>query len=103
MNFDNLEGLAQALFEESGDALFLLDPETEQLLDANATAQRLTGFCLRDLLRMPMAQLIRFGGQGGLRRLRESTSRTSAFHSQEGYFLCTMQPELWIPINLTVS
>jgi PAS domain S-box-containing protein len=103
MLYDNLEGLAQALFEESGDALFLFDPDTEHLLDANAMAQRLTGFCVRDLLRIPMAQLLHFGGASGLQRLRQATSKSSTFHSQEGYFLCTTNPEVWIPINLTVS
>ena len=44
MKHDHLEGLAQALFEESGDALFLFDPDSHQLLDANSTAQRLCGF-----------------------------------------------------------
>ena len=34
--------LSRALFEEAGDALFLLDPQTDQLLDVNPTAERLT-------------------------------------------------------------
>jgi PAS domain S-box-containing protein len=103
MRYENLEGLAQALFEESGDALFLFDPNTEQLLDANAVAQRLSGFSLRDLLQLPMPQLIRFGGKDGLQRLREATGKSVAFHAQEGYFLRTIQPDVWVPINLTVS
>ena len=36
--------LARALFEESGDAMFLLEPETDQLVDVNSVAVRLTGF-----------------------------------------------------------
>jgi PAS domain S-box-containing protein len=103
MRYENLEGLAQALFEESGDALFLFDPSNEQLLDANALAQRLSGFSLRDLLQLPLPQLIRFGGKDGLQRLREATGKTVAFHAQEGYFLRTVQPDVWVPINLTVS
>jgi PAS domain S-box-containing protein len=102
MNYADTEGLAQALFEESGDALFLFDPETEQLLDVNSKAQRLTGFPLRDLLRMPMTELFRFGA-AGLDRVREAASKTGTFHSQEGYFLRTVRPDVWIPINLTVA
>ena len=103
MRYENLEGLAQALFEESGDALFLIDPDTEQLLDANAVAQRLSGFSLRDLLQLAMPQLISYGGQGGLQRLREATGKTVTFHAQEGYFLRTIEADVWVPINLTVS
>jgi PAS domain S-box-containing protein len=103
MNHDASEGLAQALFEESGDALFLFDPETDELLDANAKTQRLTGFSLRELLRLPMDQLFLFGGPGGLQRVRQASMRTGTFHSQEGYYLRTVHPETWIPINLTVS
>jgi two-component system, cell cycle sensor histidine kinase and response regulator CckA len=103
VNLDSSEGLALALFEESGDALFLFDPDTDQLLDANAKAQRLTGFSLRELLRMQMEQLFLFRGHGGLQRLRQATGKSGTFHSQEGYFLCTVQPETWIPINLTIS
>ena len=36
--------LARVLFEESGDALFLLDPELDQILEVNPVALRLTGF-----------------------------------------------------------
>jgi len=36
--------LAQTLFEEAGDALFLFDPETETIIDHHPLASRLTGF-----------------------------------------------------------
>ena len=44
MNRDYSEGLARALFEEAGDALFLFEPQTDRLLDVNPVAERLTGF-----------------------------------------------------------
>jgi PAS domain S-box-containing protein len=103
MKSTDQEGLARALFEEAGDALFLLDPETDQLLDANAKAQRLTGLPLRDLLRLPLDHLVRFGGPGGLQRLRGAAGKSGTFHSQEGYFLLTASPGVFIPVNLTVS
>jgi PAS domain S-box-containing protein len=103
MNYDGLEGLAQALFEESGDALFLVDPETDQLLDANSTAQRLTGLPLRELLRLPLDRLLRFGGPGGLKQLRSAAGESGAFHAQDGYSLCTAQPDVYTPVNVTVS
>jgi PAS domain S-box-containing protein len=59
MNYDQFQGLARALFEESDDVLFLLDPETGHLLDANAAAQRLTGFPLRSMIDTPVSDLFR--------------------------------------------
>jgi PAS domain-containing protein len=103
MNYDRVEGLAQALFEASGDAQFLLDPESDQLLDANSAAQRLTGLSLCELLGKTLDQLVRFGGAGGLRQLRQAAAKSGTFHAQEGYALCSSQLEVFTPVNLTVS
>src|SRR5947208_964157 len=62
MNHDDFEGLARALFEESGDALMLLDPDTGHVLDANAAAQRLSGFSLRAVIDTPVSHLFRLSG-----------------------------------------
>lgn len=43
MEVRDLEVLAWRLFEESNDAVFLLDSETETIQQANPAAQRLTG------------------------------------------------------------
>jgi PAS domain S-box-containing protein len=103
MEFDHQEGLARALFEESGDVLFLIDPDTDAILDANAKAQRLTGLPIRELLRMPLDHLLRFGGPGGLKQMRQAASKSGTFHSREGYFLRTASSEAGIPVNLTIS
>src|SRR5262245_63231646 len=65
MNHDLYAGLARALFEESDEALFLIDPETGQVLDANAAAQRLCGLSLRAILDSPVHDFFR--GEGGER------------------------------------
>src|SRR5438128_2745927 len=83
MKHDQLEGLAQALFEECGDALFLFDPDTQQLLDANSTAQRLSGFPLRELLHFSVGQLFRFEGSGGLQPLLSASRKTGVFHPDD--------------------
>jgi PAS domain S-box-containing protein len=103
MKHDDLGGLAQALFEESGDALFLFDPDSFQVLDANSMAQRLTGFPLRELLHMSVQELFRFRGQEGLERLLQASKKTTLFHSQEGYFLRTVKEDIWIPVNLNTA
>ncbi len=103
MDYESVEGLAQALFEESGDALFLFDPESDQILDVNSMAQRLSGFPLREMLRMEATNLFRSDTPGGAARLRQAIRKTGLFHSQEGYYLRTIQDGVWIPVNLTVS
>jgi PAS domain S-box-containing protein len=103
MHIDQVDGLARALFEESGDALFLFDPDTDQLLDVNPLAEKFTGYSRAELLRMPATYLFRFGGKGGKERLHRAASRSGVFHSQEGYYLRTRQDGGWVAVNLTIS
>jgi PAS domain S-box-containing protein len=35
--------------------------------------------------------------------MRQASQKTGTFHSQEGYYLRTMQEGVWIPVNLTIS
>jgi PAS domain S-box-containing protein len=100
---DPLEGLAQALFAEAGDALLLFDPDSGQMLDANPTAQRLTGFPLHELLRLQVTELFRAEGAGRLQSLCQAARKTTVFHSQPGYLLRTLQEGVWIPVNLTIA
>src|ERR671935_1324514 len=77
--------LARALFEEVGDALFLFDPDTDELLDVNRPAEQLSGFPRAELLSFPATYLFRFGsggGRGGKDRLRPGAGETQGFHSQ---------------------
>src|SRR3954454_12428458 len=76
--------LAQALFRESADALFLVDPDTDCLLDVNAVAVRLSGFKRAPLLQLPASSLFRCPGREGSERLQAASRKTVCFHSQEG-------------------
>jgi PAS domain S-box-containing protein len=87
MNGYNLGELARTLFEESGDALFLFDPDSEQMLDVNGMAQRLSGSARADLLRLPISELFRSESPAGLQRLRQAYRKTGLFHSQEGFWM----------------
>jgi PAS domain S-box-containing protein len=95
--------LAKALFEEAGDALFLLDPDTDQVIDANPTAVRLTGFPRSELLRMNSGYLLRQEVKGGRERLKHSLQNTTEFHGLDGYLLRTRDEGAWVPVNLTVA
>ncbi len=103
MSTETIEGLAQALFAELGDALFLFDPDTDQLLDVNPVAERLSGFARPDLLAMPATYWFRFGGPGGRQRLRQAASHSGVFHAQDGFYLRTPRDGVWVPVNLTVA
>ncbi len=102
MNEYQVTDFSQALFEEAGDALFLVDPDSDCVLDANPTAQRLSGFTRQELLRLTASYLFRSEGKGGLQRLRQAAQRTGPFHSQEGYYL-RGKHEAWVPVNLTIA
>jgi PAS domain S-box-containing protein len=103
MKYEHVEGLAQALFEETGDAMFFFDPDTNQLLDANSAAQRLTGFSLQKLLHLTVPDLIHSVSEEGSRKLKRASQKTAVFHSQEGYFLKTVKENVRIPVNLTIT
>ena len=77
-----------------------IDPESEQLLDANPMAQRLSGFSRAELLRMPISYFFRSDVQGGLNRLRHAYRKTGTFHSQEGFFLRHECGGVWVPVWL---
>lgn len=105
MNTDYRNDLARALFEEAGDALFLFDPETDQLLDINPMAARLCGLPRDELMRRPATSLFRLDNSPPLatRRLQRAGQETGIFHSQEGFSLCTADPAVWTPVNLTIT
>jgi PAS domain S-box-containing protein len=106
MSYSLSNELARALFEESGDALFLFDPEDDRLLDVNAMAEHLTGYARDHLLGLSATYLFRFGGAGGTggqQRLRQALNKTMVFHSQEGFYLRTWLDGVWVPVNLTIT
>jgi PAS domain S-box-containing protein len=97
--------LAQALFEEAGDALILFDPESDQIHDVNPLAVRLTGYTRDELLRLQATYLFRFGGggHGGNQRLHAAAAKTTVFHAQDGFMLRTRDEGVWIPVNTTIT
>lgn len=94
--------LAQTLFEESADALILFDPETEQVLDVNPFAQRLTGYTRRELRSALVTDLFRSDKPNGLHQLRRAYQKTGMFHSQEGFWI-RHRVHTWVPVNLSVT
>lgn len=95
--------LAGALFEEAGDALFLFDPESDDILAVNPMAIRLCGFSQQELLRTPVTWLYRFNGRPGQDRIRGMAQRSGIFHNQDGFELRTRDDRFWIPVTLTIA
>lgn len=95
--------VGRALFTEAADALFLLDPDTDVLLDVNPAAERLSGFTRTDLLAQPATAWFRFGGGGGAERLRDAATRSGTFHYQEGFFLRGAGEVPWVPVSVVVA
>ncbi|MBM4069806.1 MAG: PAS domain S-box protein [Planctomycetes bacterium] len=97
--------IGRAIFEESGDALFLFDPENDRLIEVNAMAERLTGVARKNLLEQPATYWVRFSGEErqGMQRLRQAANQSSVFLSQDGFYLRTASDGVWIPVNLTIA
>src|SRR5262249_55712771 len=105
MNVFDAKDVGRAIFCESADALFLFEPETDQLVDVNPAAERLTGHAQKELLREPATFWVRFSGDGGhgMQRLRQAAGKSDVFFSEDGFFLRTAQDGVWIPVNVTIS
>ena len=99
----NVAGLGQALFEESSDALFVFDPETDKLLDVNPMALKLTGFSRPQLLGRLASAVFRYDAPDDQQRLRQAAQTSRVFHSQNSYALHTAQENVTIPVHITVS
>ena len=99
----NFTDLAQSLFEEAGDALFLFDPDTDEILAVNPLAIRLSGFSRPELLKMPVTWLYRFEGRSSQPYIQRHAQHSGMFHNQDGFELRTRDNNSWIPVNLTIT
>jgi PAS domain S-box-containing protein len=102
MNSSDWAELAQGLFQESADAQFLFDPQTEQLVDANRAAERLTKLSRAALLRLPLPSLLRSELSGDSTQVRLAAKQSHGLQAQEGFLLRRADGN-WIPVTLTVT
>jgi PAS domain S-box-containing protein len=98
-----LEGLAEALFREAGDALFLIEPDTGQIIEVNPTAERLSGFSREQLLSMQTSWLLKAEGLEEHVGLLEAHRHTGLFHARDGFLMRTRDSDVWVPVNLTIT
>src|SRR3954452_2909330 len=95
--------LGEALFEEARDAMFLLDPGKNRLLEANTAAARLTGFSRAEIQGMAFAHLVDYPQPEQWQSLQHAIRQTTSFHAREGYRLRTATDGKWVPVDLTIS
>ncbi len=93
--------LARALFLEAGDALLIVDPLTERVLDANPAAQRLSKLGRDDLSRLTVRDVVRH--ELGRGEWLQTVQQTSTFHGRDGYLLRSGSGDSWTPVSLTIS
>jgi PAS domain S-box-containing protein len=95
---------ARTLFEENGDALLFIDPETDLVLDANSTCLRLTGFKSYELIGCTATELFRLEeSQSEVERLRGAAGKTTVFHGRGGFQMRINNAPGWLAVNVTVT
>lgn len=103
MKYQDFIGLAQALFEESGEALILLDGNADQILDANAAVQRLCGLSLRQLLASPIGELFQFDDRRDLRSILQADPMAHGPLSIGRCQVRTNVRDVWMHVELTMT
>ncbi len=93
--------LSLALFDEMGDALFLVNPDHQHILDANPTAEKLCGLTHEQLIGAPIHHLLQSETEDSSWVL--AMRRTQSFHGKGPYKLRVAPEDDWIPVSLTIS
>ena len=93
--------IAGTLFQEAGDALLLIDPISERLVDANPKACQLSEFSREELLHFSIRQLLKH--EQDWQDWLQPVQQTLTFHGKDGFLLRSRQPGRWIPVSITIS
>jgi PAS domain S-box-containing protein len=96
------EELARCFFEDVRDALFVFDPATMAIVDANPMAQRLTRLRRSELLQMGLTDLIVSDSDRHADVLLRALKTTCTFHSHEEYAL-RRDDGSYLRVNLSLS
>ncbi|MCE9533506.1 MAG: PAS domain S-box protein [Planctomycetes bacterium] len=102
MNSLNGAELAQALFDDSSDALFLVDVESARIVQANDAAARLTGRNSESLPGTALIELLHSQQAGEFDELTRCLDSGTRFHAPDGFELITSHGDDLIPIELTL-
>jgi len=92
--------LYQALFEHTPEAVLIVDPETERILEANPAAEQLWGYSRQQLCSMSIAALHPAEVAEYYRQKFQETVHKGA--AQERGLLITRADGRWVPVELLV-
>jgi PAS domain S-box-containing protein len=81
--------VGRCIFREANDAFFLIHPVDQCVLDANPTAQRLTGLRRRQLLGLALHELMEADPPHDLAELASACQTTGYFAPTDGFYLKT--------------
>ena len=95
-----LSGLAHALFAAAPDALLLVDPPTERVLDANPMAQALSGRPRDQLVGRRVGELIQHDRLDNA--LSKNLQEAAGLQDRDGYALDSADRILRIPLRVSL-
>ncbi len=94
------ESRYRAVFECSNEAILIVDPQRDRIVDANPTACALLDYPRDDLLATPISA-VHPGELAALRRLRDDASRSGGARSAE--FTCLTRAGERVPVELSAA
>jgi PAS domain S-box-containing protein len=95
-----LEQLARTLFEQAEDALFLLDAGGQQIIDANAAAEQLTGRDRHTLRQNLICRLLASKEGEVVPHLQQALSAPESLPAFDGWFLPSPGQKAAVPVRV---
>jgi PAS domain S-box-containing protein len=93
--------MARCLFNEAGDALIIVDPTSERIVEVNEMTIRLTRLPREALLRQSIRSLL--AHEQGHDSWLEAARSSGIFHGRDGFLLRTDRPDVTLPVSISVS
>src|SRR5881296_3363592 len=93
--------LAGALFHQTSEAMLVVDPISERVLDANAAAAALTEFGRDELVRLSMRALVRH--EQDWQDWGVATSLMTPLPGSDCFLLRTRRPDRWVPVSVSFT
>src|SRR3954452_1271320 len=93
--------LAGALFHQSSDALLVVNPISERVLDANEAAVALSEFSRDELVRFSLRALVRHEQEW--QDWRVHTASTTPTPGDDRFLLRTRRPDRWVPVSVAIT
>ncbi len=101
MDAINYEELSRCFFTESNDALFIFDSDDHQIVDANRTAERLTGKPREQLLEMKLPELLRVDDGPIVNELLRNFQSTGELQQQDTCCL-KINESKFLEVNISI-